>query len=159
MRIFQVTIILALITSCAFANVKDQKSDYSLADLKELVTPFSSDGCSKWPEGTNDNPEAWLECCYEHDISYWMGGTEKERLDADLELRACVTEKFSEWMGFLMYYGVRTGGRPGFDTSYRWGYGWKVNRGYFELSELEREYLQSILPTKDEDIHNYIKID
>ena len=85
------------------------------ADLAE----FKSDGCSRFPDGS------YYSCCYVHDFAYWAGGTEEERKSADGALRACVKEiTGSGLLAGLMYWGVRTWGGPGHDTSYRWGYGW-----------------------------------
>lgn len=36
-----------------------------------------------FPEGTLGNKDLWEECCVEHDIAYWQGGTVAERLAAD----------------------------------------------------------------------------
>lgn len=67
-----------------------------------------------------------------------MGGTKEDRLAADRQLNKCVHEK-NALQGFIMYYGVRIGGRPNYNTSYRWGYGWPKGRGYKQLSSLELE--------------------
>lgn len=96
------------------------------------IAPFTSDYCSSWFEGN------WAECCFTHDLSYWMGGTKEDRLAADLQLNKCVHKK-SAFQGFIMYYGVRIGGRPNYNTSYRWGYGWPKGRGYKALSSRELE--------------------
>lgn len=147
-----------IFTSCASLSTDNIQSLNSKEDIKSSILPFYSDGCSKWPEGTKDKPYAWLGCCFEHDKAYWMGGTKSERKMADTKLKQCVSKNFSNWMGVVMYLGVRVGGRPGFDTDYRWGYGWKENRGYAPLTEYEREILESYLPTAEEDIWDYITI-
>ena len=54
------------------------------------IAPFTSDGCSAFPDGTPSQKTLWLECCYEHDYAYWKGGTREERAEADQALRACV---------------------------------------------------------------------
>ena len=56
------------------------------------IEPFTSDGCSSFPDGKPENPALWLDCCIRHDIAYWKGGTEQERLDADLALEQCVAK-------------------------------------------------------------------
>lgn len=81
--------------------------------------PFVSDGCSCWPDFD------WAECCVEHDLIYWMGGTRLERKIADIKLKKCVTDKGHAFIGSLMYYGVRIGGVWWLPTSFRWGFGWK----------------------------------
>ena len=105
----------------------------------ERINPFTSDGCSSWPEGPRSNPNLWRECCYVHDLSYWMGGPKVERLAADKELRTCVKSKGADVNSFLMFVGVRLGGSPYRNTSYRWGYGWPSIRGYKVLTSSERE--------------------
>ena len=56
----------------------------------QTLQPFSSDGCSAFPDGTLTNPKEWLQCCRQHDLAYWRGGTEEERQAADRELQECV---------------------------------------------------------------------
>jgi hypothetical protein len=80
---------------------------------------FKSDGCSCFPDGR------WVVCCVKHDLNYWMGGNGKERSDADLELKRCVSEKGHPVVAELMYYGVRIGGVWWLPTPFRWGFGWK----------------------------------
>jgi hypothetical protein len=80
---------------------------------------FKSDGCSMFPDGS------YYSCCYLHDFAYWAGGTAEERKSADKALRACVREKAgSGLLAGAMFWGVRLGGGPGHDTTYRWGFGW-----------------------------------
>ena len=47
------------------------------------LRPFTSDGCSVFPDGTISQSRKWLKCCVEHDKAYWLGGTYAERLAAD----------------------------------------------------------------------------
>lgn len=90
--------------------------------------------------------EDWCECCFEHDLIYWRGGTEQERLQADLALRECVIEKTGNTrLADLMFDGVRLGGSPYFYNWYRWGYGWSYDRKYKELSAAEKNLVQSKL--------------
>ena len=80
---------------------------------------FKSDGCSMFPDGS------YYNCCYVHDVAYWPGGTADERKKADEDLRACVRGiTGSGFLAGLMYWGVRMGGGPAHDTTYRWGFGW-----------------------------------
>ncbi len=94
--------------------------------------PFTSDGCSMFPD--SDFFYNWLECCVEHDVAYWKGGTEVERKDADLALAACVRQKANFVLSETMYQGVRVGGSPDTFASWRWGYGWIERRGAGKLS-------------------------
>jgi hypothetical protein len=116
------------------------------------LAPFTSDGCSSFPNGTPQNQSLWLNCCVRHDIAYWQGGTEPQRLAADLALQQCVATAGEPKIAALMLQGVRVGGSPLFPTPYRWGYGWPFGRGYQALSaeelaqvKMQLQALQAIL--------------
>lgn len=102
------------------------------------LKPFTTDGCSVFPDGTPDQRSLWIECCIRHDLAYWKGGTQAEREQADQALQACVTRVGEPEIAKLMLAGVRVGGSPYFPTPYRWGYGWPYRRGYQALSNAER---------------------
>ncbi|WP_269522834.1 hypothetical protein [Coraliomargarita parva] len=102
------------------------------------ISDFSSDGCSLFPDRSLINKDDWCQCCFEHDIAYWKGGTEAERLAADAALRDCVLQSTGNHeLAETMYLGVRLGGSPYFKNWYRWGYGWNYERKYRALSEKE----------------------
>jgi hypothetical protein len=104
------------------------------------IKPFTSDGCSLFPDGTLSDRTKWCDCCFTHDIAYWRGGTREERKLADGELRDCVLERTGDkGLAELMYRGVRAGGSPAFPTWYRWGYGWTYGRNYKPLTEREEQ--------------------
>jgi hypothetical protein len=86
--------------------------------------PFTSDGCSMWPDGS------WWSCCLDHDVVYWCGGSCHDRSDADEALRKCVGRRAPHGMGTLMWLGVRPGGTPYSPFPWRWAYGWKGVKGY-----------------------------
>ena len=112
---------------------------------EERINPFSSDGCSLFPNSSLISEEDWCECCFLHDISYWRGGTEQERLTADLQLKQCVFESTNDQvLADVMFHGVRFGGSPYFYNWYRWGYGWSYERKYLPLSadEIKQAELQ-----------------
>jgi len=94
------------------------------------INPFVSDGCSRWMDGNWWKPEKWYKCCFVHDLSYWIGGSSEARLAADLELKSCVRAQGELIQSQVIYLGVRVGGGPEHNTSYRWGYGWHEQRGY-----------------------------
>lgn len=100
---------------------------------------FTTDGCSRFPDRSRNGKPDWCHCCAAHDVAYWRGGSAEERLAADRELKACV-QKASQDDGLaaLMYVGVRAGGGPYYNTSYRWGYGWPFGRNYTPLSADEQ---------------------
>ena len=108
----------------------------STASAAELA-PFTTDGCSSFPDGKPTNQSLWLDCCVRHDLAYWKGGTYEQRLEADLALEHCVAKVGEPEIAKLMLQGVRTGGNPLFLTAYRWGYGWPFGRGYQALTEEE----------------------
>ncbi|WP_456403918.1 hypothetical protein [Thiolapillus sp.] len=109
------------------------------------LKPFRSDGCSAFPDGTYWQNELWLRCCYQHDLSYWQGGSKLQRLVADHDLEQCVKSIGEPTIARLMLAGVRVGGSPYWPTPFRWGYGWSYMRGYKPLSADERRQVKLML--------------
>lgn len=107
-----------------------------------LLIPFTSDGCSMFPDGGFTNNMGIQNCCVKHDVWYWMGGTEQEREQADLELYNCVVDLGHKKTADLMYPGIRMGGTPDVKTSWRWGYGWTKLRPYGPLNSTELEQVE-----------------
>jgi len=91
--------------------------------------PFTTDGCSFWPD------DGWVQCCVEHDIAYWCGGSADDRERADAGLRDCVARDHGATLGRMMYLGVRVGGTPWQPFPWRWAYGWACCHGYDSPSE------------------------
>ncbi len=120
-------LILSITALAALAEAADQTA----------LKPFTSDGCSMFPDGTLSQQQLWLECCTEHDKAYWAGGTYQQRKQADIALKQCVTAVGEPQIAQLMLAGVRVGGSPYWPTQFRWGYGWPFGRGYQALSSLE----------------------
>lgn len=113
------------------------------------LQPFSTDGCSMFPDRSVITSADWCGCCVAHDLAYWRGGTAEARRVADLELAACVKRvSGSEALADLMHAGVRAGGGSQLYTPFRWGYGWPYGRPDGPLtpdedalaSLLERQY-------------------
>lgn len=102
------------------------------------IEPFTTDGCSMFPDGNLKNNSKWINCCIKHDYAYWKGGTKEEREFADNELKQCVAELGEESLSLIMHAGVRLGGEPFYPTWYRWGYGWPYSRGYEPLTLAEK---------------------
>lgn len=127
LSIFTPIIILALIS---YALVYS-----AYIALPDKLQPFTSDGCSAFPDGTLFQQNLWQQCCTNHDFAYWQGGTYQQRLDADLALKSCVTSIGEPEIAELMLAGVRVGGSPYWPTSFRWGYGWKYTNAYKKLNE------------------------
>lgn len=113
--------------------------------VEDSLKPFHSDGCSDFPNGTYRQNSLWLSCCYQHDLSYWQGGTKLQRLVADHDLEQCVKSVGEPSIARLMLAGVRVGGSPYWPTPFRWGYGWSYLRGYKPLSATEQAQVQATL--------------
>jgi hypothetical protein len=118
----------------------------SCASQHEHPVAFTSDGCSSSPDGTLTDPQHWKQACTIHDYRYWRGGTPKQRLDADRELRDNIAATGNPLCAQLYLLGVRLGGSAWFPTSYRWGYAWAWPRGYSHLSTEEQAALDSLEP-------------
>lgn len=117
----------------------------SAGDFGEL-RPFTTDGCSLFPDGTPEEPQKWHHCCVRHDVSSWAGGTRDERRQADLELRECVAATGERGVADFMFAGVRMGGTAKLPTPFRWGYGWPKIRKYEALTAEEHEQVQRLKP-------------
>lgn len=111
----------------------------SSAVLSSELRPFTSDGCSSFPDGTLEQKELWLDCCTAHDFDYWKGGTYSDRVASDFALQECVAKVGESEVALLMLAGVRVGGSPFFPTPFRWGYGWSYPKLYGPLTGREIE--------------------
>ena len=131
---FKILIAVILISIFALVQAQDKQ-----------LKPFSSDGCSAFPDGTFKQNQLWLSCCIAHDLAYWKGGTSAERENADLALKECVASVAEEKIAALMLAGVRIGGSPLFPTTFRWGYGWSYPKFYGELTPEETEQVNKRL--------------
>jgi hypothetical protein len=73
-----------------------------------------------------------------HDFAYWQGGTKDDKKYADQKLAQCLkTIGIPKITRKLFYWAVRSGGSAYFHTRWRWGYGWKFQRGYEVLNYQE----------------------
>lgn len=109
------------------------------------LAPFTTDGCSMFPDRSLWSDSDWCNCCVTHDLAYWQGGTAEQRLAADEALRACVLRvSGNPLLADLMFNGVRAGGDPQFLSSYRWAYGWPFGRSYQPLT-LEEQAVAAAL--------------
>ena len=110
------------------------------------LAPFTSDGCSLFPDGPRTDRDRWCECCQTHDLAYWQGGSEEQREQADAALRDCVLLRTGDsQLAATMHAGVRAGGHPVFPSGFRWGYGWPYGRGYEPLSNDEKRQVEDQL--------------
>lgn len=128
---------LGLLASQAFAVLPEY--DNEIAD-------FTSDGCSM----IYDSP-AYIDCCKIHDYAYWQGGPEVLKEKADSDFAACVEKGTrSSQLAGLFQRGVEIGGHPQWNRSFRWGYGWKYNKGFAPLSKREQDLVTSKALTEDQ---------
>lgn len=88
---------------------------------------------------------SFTECCVEHDVAYWLGGTKEQKDKSDMQLKACMQNKLnpkfnkeiSVSVAQTYYLGVQAGGVNFMPNSFRWGYGWNYVRPYTELTSEE----------------------
>lgn len=106
----------------------------------ELKRSFVTDGCTGYPDGT------WRECCVQHDLALWAGGTSLERELADRELKSCVEEHGGQLQANLMWLGVRIGSySPVKLPGKQWGNAWGDETRVTPLTRLEVEHLEHTL--------------
>lgn len=86
--------------------------------------PFTTDGCSMFPDGDYGG------CCVQHDRAYWAGGSAMARLEADMALMQCVACRHGVMLAVVMFIGVRVGGAPWWPLPWRWGYGWRYRKAW-----------------------------
>ena len=152
-------IFLAILYGCSLTPLsRSDIRQHTSLPLNKQLKPFSSDGCSLWPEGTSTNPGLWIHCCFYHDIAYWIGGSRSARKKADKKFKSCVKKEHKQ-AAELMYLGARKFGGPKIATNYRWGYGWTYGRGYLKLSQQEKKFADGLLPKKNEKISKYVDLD
>ncbi|MGB1298104.1 MAG: hypothetical protein ACPG8A_07500 [Psychrobium sp.] len=111
-----------------------------------ILAPFTTDGCSLFPNGPIGKPDLWLHCCQAHDLDYWQGGTKTQRLLSDLRLQSCVTDTGHKKIAVMMFNGVQLGGSPFIPTPFRWGYGWPFPHGYKQLSSTQQSQVKTLYP-------------
>lgn len=112
------------------------------ASEPEVLKPFSTDYCTKYPEGTRAQPELWKHCCLEHDLYFWAGGLQADRRVVDLQLRSCVEATGALNHARLIYAAVTVGGSsPVRFKTKQWGNAFVERPRYQALSEAETRLL------------------
>lgn len=131
---------LILVLTLSFSLTAFAQTSEETIELK----PFASDYCSKWPDGKGEVPDQWADCCFTHDMHYWIGGTEDEKKASDVGLKECVKLTGASLNSFIMYIGVRIGGKPG-DADYAWGFGYNSSHGYEKVPAEELVKAKTLL--------------
>jgi hypothetical protein len=126
------------------------RAGQELKEFRNTLMPFSSDGCSQFPDSVVGMD--YEDCCREHDHAYWKGGTFEQKEEADENLGACVGEKAFGVLGTSMKMGVGIGGSAYLPTTWKWGYGWKISRGYSALSIEEEEMAEKMFSQRPENL-------
>lgn len=110
-----------------------QSSTNQLNETSAMPADFESDGCSGFPDFD------YTDCCFEHDKTYYFGGSWTKRWRADKKLFKCVAAKEGfehKLIAPMMWVGVRAFGVPFLPTSFRWGFG-KVKKKANDDSRIE----------------------
>lgn len=96
------------------------------AELK--LSPFETDGCTMFVDGTSKEPGLWRNCCIEHDLRYWFGGSKDDMNMTDLRLKSCVNKVAGATWANLIYKGVRMGHYSPIKNKKKWSWGWAEKR-------------------------------
>ncbi len=121
---------------------------------------FETDFCTMFVEGTKENPELWKDCCIEHDLRYWFGGSSKDQDLADERLKACVEKKGEKTWAIIMYNAIRLGHYSPVKHKYQWSWGWITKREKKALNAEEKELVKSEilkLNYSNDFLQNFIK--
>lgn len=110
---------------------------------KPILRTFFSDGCSLSPNSFFK--VNFAQCCVEHDLAYWIGGTKEQKDLADNQFKMCLQHKLNkDYNGVIQtsvsetyFLGVQIGGVNFLPNSFRWGYGWNVIRPHGPLTDEE----------------------
>jgi hypothetical protein len=133
---------------------------FNISHAFELKS-FKTDYCTGFREGTFKKPNLWKECCFEHDLRYWFGGTKKQENFADTQLKNCVYVEAGPFYSNLMYYAVRAGHYSPIKHSTHWGWGWSDKRKYYQSLNSEQKKIIAIevykLDLSDKYIQTFLK--
>lgn len=134
---------------------------------KPILRPFSTDGCSMSPNSSVDpkrllaesglNVVQIVDCCVEHDVAYWLGGSLRDKNAADAKFKMCVAEKAGDFVADKYFRGVAFGGTANGFTTFRFGYGWDVRRIYRPISAQEMEQAERLYGKGLEQLHEMIR--
>ena len=123
--------------------------------MKQPPIPFTTDGCSggmswMWRK-LFGCPPPWEGMCVNHDHWYWLGGTFRKKVEADVMLMwgvfLSVWELQIQWywrvalipafalMALLMFVAVSVGGMPFLPLPWRWNYGWHYKGSWWFMEK------------------------
>lgn len=108
---------------------------YATAHQKPLpLRSFYFDGCTAFPDRLPGH--TLYEACLNHDIAYWLGGTEDERSAANAAFKQAVTTSgpAGRLLAPIMYAAVQYGGNNWFSRTVigsNWGFGWNETAPWF----------------------------
>ena len=156
---------------CSVSDNFQTSSDKNFKNISNLaenlkgqlleLKPFYTDGCTMFVDGTSDQPNLWRNCCVEHDLRYWFGGSKKEMDETDLRLKSCVEKVAGAYWAKIIYMGVRTGHHSPVKNKTQWNWGWKEKREYAALSLLEASYVKEQLKSMsvpEVDMDEFLKV-
>lgn len=113
------------------------------AHLDQLI-PLETDFCTNFSEGTRENREQWKHCCLIHDMYFWAGGAKDDRLNADLELKACIAETGAQRIAELIFHSVRLGSySPIKYSKKKWNHGWKKRKEFQRLTSQDVDLIEA----------------
>ncbi len=121
-----------------------------ILQLTENLRPFVTDGCTAWADGTKENPTQWRDCCVDHDLSLWAGGTQPNRDQTDLRLKECVAATGAKDEAEIIYLGVRAASKWPWKNGMQWGNAWspdltrRTALSAVEIGALETEILKPV---------------
>lgn len=88
---------------------------------------FYQDGCTAFPDWLPGHN--FYEACLNHDIAYWLGGSEEERTLVNRALAEQVRPlgPLGPFLAPIMYTAVQYGGNSwiSHELGSEWGYGWQ----------------------------------
>jgi hypothetical protein len=156
----RLTLLLFLNLLSTPSIAEEMPLDFDINEAVETINPFTTDGCSKWFDGTVlGNHHEWLHCCEEHDVKYWAGiGGAQGHKEADLELRQCINDAGFPGYANLMYSAVRYPARPTniyTNLPFRWGYGWNFILGRRTLNQTQIDSVKQMTATITTGIATY----
>lgn len=111
------------------------------------LKPFETDGCTMFVDGTPKNPGLWRNCCVEHDLRYWFGGSKADMDATDVRLKSCVEKVAGATWANIIYSGVRAGHHSPVKNKTQWNWGWVEKREYKPLTLPEVAVIKSELRT------------